>query len=1181
MIHQKAVVPGLKHDVWYDPNAISNIVALNTIRQQYRVTYDSAQGSCFIVHRQEANGMPNMVFHMHPSGLHYYDPNATSNFTFLTTVKGIQAGLTQQQIQGAEKARDLYSKLAYPSMADYKWIVQSNSIQDCPVTLTDIKLAERIWGPNIAALKGKTTRSTPKPVTTDYLQVPPAILKLHKEVYLSADIFFVNQIPFFLTYSRNICFTTVTHLSDRKILNVFKAYQDVHQLYLRRGFLITTVAMDGEFGPVQALIQALPTGPRVNLTSAHEHVPDAERRIRTVKERVRSLCHSLPYTKLPSLMTTYMVLYCTKLLNYFPPKNSISGTISPRTLLTGSTLNFKKDFSLPFGAYCQVHEEAAPRNSMNARTKAAICLGPTQNLQGGYHFMALDTGRAITRYSWTQIPIPQLVIDKVDSWGANQPSLLTFFDRKGQPIGDSDQITGVYGDDPTTPVLDLTPIDIDIPPLHPLPVDEEAHLSDDDLEPITDSLTAPIPSTTPPVDEQTNIPMEYPTNEPTVEPTLDKTQLPPLAVPLDDVDPVDTVTPVETAEVRRSTRLRTAPRSYTPGFHGKTYTNHMQFLHPDTHLSLLTHETFATPTDPQVLATIMTQLSLKAGLKAWGDKASEAVHSEMKQLHFRDTFKPKHWKDLNETQRKSVLESHMFLKEKRDGKIKGRTVAGGNKQRDYISKEDASSPTVATEAVLLTCIIDAEEGRDVAVVDIPNAFIQTKIENESDMAIIKLRGILVDMLLDIAPNTYQPFVTTSKAAEKQLIVQCKNAIYGTMVASLLYYKKFSKSLISYGFEFNPYDPCVANKMIDGSQMTICFHVDDCKLSHVNPKVMDDMIAWLKQEYESIFEDGSGQMVVSRGKTHKYLGMTLDYTTTGQVKITMFDYVQEILTAFDEADPKATGLKTSAAPENLFKINENSPKLDPTMATAFHTLVAKTLYCTKRARPDTCTAIAFLTTRVREPDVEDWAKLSHLMKYLRGTKELPLILSANKSGVIKWYVDGSFAVHPNMKGHTGGGVTLGRGFPYVTSTKQKLNTRSSTESELVAVDDCMPAICWTRYFLESQGYGVFENILYQDNQSAILLEKNGKASSSKRTKHINVRYFFVTDRIISKELSVEWCPTGKMIADYMTKPVQGTLFKQFRDYIMGVNKSSLNNVMIPPVLGSQECVGDFSDDFGND
>ena len=445
------------------------------------------------------------------------------------------------------------------------------------------------------------------------------------------------------------------------------------------------------------------------------------------------------------------------------------------------------------------------------------------------------------------------------------------------------------------------------------------------------------------------------------------------------------------------------------------------------------------------------------------------------------------------------------------------------------------------------------------MVDIPNAFIQTKIEDEADMAIIKLRGVLVDMLLDIAPAVYQSFVTNDKAGSKQLIVQCKNAIYGTMVASLLYYRKFSKSLIDYGFEFNPYDPCVANKTIDGSQMTICFHVDDCKLSHVSSKVMDDVIAWLKQEYESIFEDGSGQMTVRRGKVHKYLGMNLDFTTPKQVKITMLDYIQEILAAFDAADPKAAGTKSSAAPEELFRVKDNCEKLDPTMAKAFHNLVAKTLYTTKRARPDTSTAIAFLTTRVREPDMDDWAKLTHLMKYLRGTKELPLILSATKNGIIKWYVDGSYGVHPNMRGHTGGGLSLGRGFPIVTSTKQKLNTRSSTESEIVAVDDCMPAICWTRYFLESQGYGVFENIVYQDNQSAILLEKNGKASSSKRTKHINIRYFFVTDRINKKEMTVEWCPSGQMVADFMTKPVQGSLFQKFRDIIMGVDN-------VPRVIG---------------
>jgi hypothetical protein len=110
-------------------------------------------------------------------------------------------------------------------------------------------------------------------------------------------------------------------------------------------------------------------------------------------------------------------------------------------------------------------------------------------------------------------------------------------------------------------------------------------------------------------------------------------------------------------------------------------------------------------------------------------------------------------------------------------------------------------------------------------------------------------------------------------------------------------------------------------------------------------------------------------------------------------------------------------------------------------------------------------------------------------------------------LVEWYGDGSFRVHPNMRGHTGGGLALGKGFPIATSNKQKINTHSSTQAELVAVDGCsMPAICWSRYFLEAQGYSVGENIIYQDNKSAILLEKNGKASSSKQTKHINIRYF---------------------------------------------------------------------------
>jgi hypothetical protein len=105
--------------------------------------------------------------------------------------------------------------------------------------------------------------------------------------------------------------------------------------------------------------------------------------------------------------------------------------------------------------------------------------------------------------------------------------------------------------------------------------------------------------------------------------------------------------------------------------------------------------------------------------------------------------------------------------------------------------------------------------------------------------------------------------------------------------------------------------------------------------------------------------------------------------------------------------------------------------------------------------------------------------------------------------VKWWVDASFAVHADMKSHTGGAMSLGKGVIYGTSTRRKISIRSSTEAELVGVHEVLPQVLWTRYFLEAQGYGAADAIVYQDNQSSILLEKNGRESSSKRTRHLNI------------------------------------------------------------------------------
>jgi hypothetical protein len=120
------------------------------------------------------------------------------------------------------------------------------------------------------------------------------------------------------------------------------------------------------------------------------------------------------------------------------------------------------------------------------------------------------------------------------------------------------------------------------------------------------------------------------------------------------------------------------------------------------------------------------------------------------------------------------------------------------------------------------------------------------------------------------------------------------------------------------------------------------------------------------------------------------------------------------------------------------------------------------------------------------------------------------------------VDASHAVHPDMKRHTGGAMSLGRGVIYGTSKRQKLNTKSSTKSELVDTDDVVPQMLWTLYFLEAQGCKIDDNVLHQDNKSSILLENNGRGSSGKGTRHVDVRHFFVTDRVKSGEVPIDHC-----------------------------------------------------------
>ena len=363
---------------------------------------------------------------------------------------------------------------------------------------------------------------------------------------------------------------------------------------------------------------------------------------------------------------------------------------------------------------------------------------------------------------------------------------------------------------------------------------------------------------------------------------------------------------------------------------------------------------------------------------------------ELRQFHVLRCFSPKDPTTLSRDDRRKALASLMFLTKKRTGKVKARGCADGSKQREHIPKEEATAPTVTSDAIFIQSTIFAHEGRDVATCDIPGAFLQA---DNPDYVLMRLDGILAELMVTIAPNIYRKYITTNAKGKPVLYVQLEKALYGMMKSALLFYQKLVADLRSIGFVLNPYDPCVANKMINGHQITVCWHVNDLLIGHKNHDVVTQFTRWLQQRYET----PDKPLKATRGPIHDYLGMNINFTPSGSVSFDMIPYITKVITDFPE---RITGVASSPAVDHLFKIRppEEARILPESQAIAFHHTTAQLLFLS-RVRRDIQTAVAFLTTRVKAPDEDDWGKLKRILKYLFGTHFLKLTLSADSLSIL--------------------------------------------------------------------------------------------------------------------------------------------------------------------------------------
>lgn len=317
------------------------------------------------------------------------------------------------------------------------------------------------------------------------------------------------------------------------------------------------------------------------------------------------------------------------------------------------------------------------------------------------------------------------------------------------------------------------------------------------------------------------------------------------------------------------------------------------------------------------------QYEVEKGLQIFKEKGTEAVLKELRQLHDMNIVSPKYIHKLDEEATRSALPYLVFLKRKRCGKIKGRGCADGRAQREFISKDEASSPTISLYAIILSSLIDVIENQYVVTTNIPGAFLQTDMPEDEDPVYVKFTGSMVEILEQTYPDLYSLCIVRTKKGKKIQYEKANKAIlYGTLKVALLFWKKLKTRLKDWGFIENPYDACTINKFVNDKQLTIVWHVNDLKISHIDEQVGNKVLADLKKDF-----GGLTRLSTTTGKVHSEKDARF-----GPFVCFMMPPIGPLLTSFSGLNTIGILPKMSPPPQWAKSLN-TSPTLSAIMETA--------------------------------------------------------------------------------------------------------------------------------------------------------------------------------------------------------------------------------------------------------
>jgi hypothetical protein len=1105
--------------VYYDCRASANILSYGSAVDSYdRVQYDTDEDA-FII--RVSPFQPVYVFRRDfATGMYIYRMDEAMDAVFnipdgaaslAVTVEDRMEKYSRREVARAEEARELQRKFFFLSDGSLEDLLRRSKIKNTRVTARDIAIAKDIWGPSLGVLKGKSTSSKGKPI----IRGERIRTVQQKQQMLHVDLMFVNTIPYLISIMDPIEYVQVTRLKGKDDWTIWRALEYHMRFGERFGLSISLVRVDDESAISSDFFQSK-LGEKLDIGGAGTAVPVVERKIRTMKERIRSVINTLPY-ELTEKMEEYLVRGAAYSINLVPTRNSVEYA-SPREKLLGEMIDASLDLKHAYGDYVQIHHEDID-NTMAARTEGALAMTPTGALDGSWYYYTLRSNKIVRRRRATALPMPMEVIDHVRSQAAK---------RKRRKIDNVIKLaTWNVSDSDNSQAQPIIPAEEFI-----LPEDQQLGADLDGLwreEDILDDLND---------DEDNNSVRSAPMNEQERQQLLNDI----FGEDSDDENDLD-----EQNELHGIAGEQDIPGEQQPpeAPAERLYGRGHRASVPNRYYSRMATAERMTRINDRIESVYGMKLSVNKGIELFGFEAILSIVKEVKQMLDQEVWVGQEPEELTSEDWKTVISSMIFLKEKftAEGlfqKLKARLVAGGHQQKKELF-EEKSAPTIATQSVFMVAAIAAVEGRAVAAVDVPGAFLKAAVSDNDPPVWMKLDRFLTAILVKL-DSSYSKFVRKDGTC----IVKLRKTLYGTIQAAKAWYDKLAADLEGLGYTRNPCDMCCFNRIEpDGKQSTIIAHVDDLMITASEEAVVDRIIA----ELDKLYSGPDGQITIQRGRKLEYVGMVFVFNEDKTVSVTMDGYVVDLLEGLSdimgEADTPAT--------KNLFRVRDDSRKLGDEEKEFYHSTIAKILYLGKRVRPDLLVAISFLVRRVQNPDEDDWSKMVRLVQYIRKTKDYGIKLSGEVSLSVTAFIDASYAVHWDLKSHTGAIITLGKGPVYAKSGIQRLNTTSSAESELVALSDSTGQILWTRQFLEYQGYKVGPATIYEDNQSAIKLAENGRSNSS-RTRHIAIRYFFISDRITSGEIKVEYLNTADMIADILTKPLQGALFRRLRSLLLNWDTS---------------------------